>query len=270
MHPAIYTGKLRHRRFQPTGHEFSYDVFMAFLDIDRIPELMSISPFSAYNRWNLASFHESDHFGDPSISLRERLRANAAVAAVNLPRGPIYLLTNLRYFGYNFNPVSFFYCCDESGQVETILAEVNSTFGETRNYWLHPAIQHRTATALQYRLPKTMHVSPFMKMELDYTFLFTPPGEDLVAHMQTLDEGKCFFDATLSLRRDSWSSRSLHSALARYPFMTAKVIGAIHWQALRLYLKGCPVFTKPSCLAVSRQAATLKEGGHSSVPVARS
>jgi uncharacterized protein len=262
MESAIYTGKLRHRRFQPRGHEFSYDVFMAFLDIDRLPELMNVSPFSAYNRRNLAAFHERDHFGDPSMSLRERLRADATASGIELPDGPIYLLTNLRYVGYNFNPVSFFYCYDSDGNVQTILAEVNSTFGETRNYWLHAAIQARTTNSMQYRVSKTMHVSPFMKMDLDYTFTFTVPGDDLVAHMQTLDDGKCFFDATLSLRREDWSAKSLHSALVRYPFMTAKVIGAIHWQALRLYMKGCPVFTKPACAAAAFRTART-EGGHS-------
>lgn len=245
MQPAIYTGKLRHRRFQPVLHEFTYPVFMVLLDIDRIPSLMKISPLAGYNRFRAASFFDRDHFGDPSVSLRERLREDAAAEGLVLPEGPIYLLTHLRYFGYVFNPVSFFYCCDSQGRVATILAEVNSTFGESRNYWLSEANQSGAANSFQYQTPKALHVSPFMKMELDYIFTFTAPEEHLVAHMQTLDGGNCFFDATLDLSREPWTAPALHRALVSYPLMTAKVIAAIHWQALRLYLKKVPVFSKP-------------------------
>ncbi len=269
VQPAIYVGKLRHRRFQPAEHDFTYPIFMVMLDIDAIPALMKVSPLAAYNRFNCASYYERDHFGDPSRSLRERLREDAAAEGITLPEGPIYLLTHLRYFGYNFNPVSFFYCCDSQGRVETILAEVNSTFGESRNYWLHSGNQVANERVLLYRAPKALHVSPFMKMELDYTFMFTAPEERLVAHMQTLDDGKCFFDATLDLRREPWTARALHRALAAYPFMTAKVIAAIHWQALRLFVKGCPVYTKPEGVW-SASDANRSKGDSSLARVARS
>ena len=133
---GIYTGTLRHRRFSPVWHDFTYPLFMVFLDIDRIPELTQISPFLSYNRWNWATFDERDHFGNPRLPLRQRIEADAAEAGVALPAGPIYLLTHLRYLGYCFNPVSFFYCYSPSGELDVVLAEVNSTFGETRNYWL--------------------------------------------------------------------------------------------------------------------------------------
>jgi uncharacterized protein len=245
MQPGIYFGTLRHRRFEPVRHEFTYPVFMVLLDIDRIPQLMSVSRLASYNRFNWASFDERDHFGDPRLPLRERLRADAVASGVEPPDGPIYLLTNLRYLGYSFNPVSFFYCCDSRGCVTAVLAEVNSTFGESQNYWLSAANACPAQNALRYECPKALHVSPFMKMELDYTFIFTPPGERLVAHMNTLNAGCAFFDATLTLRREPWSAHALRRALIRHPWMTAKVIGAIHWEALRLYLKKVPVFTKP-------------------------
>ncbi len=266
MQTGIYIGKLRHRRFQPVSHEFSYPVFMVLLDIDKIPALMNISPFSSYNRFNWASFCERDHFGDPAMNLRERLRADAAAEGIKLPEGPIYLLTHLRYFGYNFNPVSFFYCCDSNGEIETILAEVNSTFGESRNYWLHEGNKLPSAHSLRYQVPKTLHVSPFMKMDLDYTFTFTRPDAHLVAHMNTLDGGKGFFDATLDLDRKPWSGRSLHRALTQYPFITLKVISAIHWQALKLYFKKVPVFTKPArSMPPARASRTEGESSHASV-----
>jgi DUF1365 family protein len=204
---------------------------------------MKVSPFTSYNRFNWASYYERDHFGDPSAPLRDRLRRDAAEQGIRLPDGPIFLLTHLRYLGYNFNPISLFYCYDREGGPEVILAEVNNTFGESRNYWLSGATRTSSPSAHVHRCRKSMHVSPFMPMQLDYRFALPPPCERLVAHMNTLEGEHSIFDATLSLRREPWSARSLHRALRRFPWMTAKVIAAIHWEALRLYLKKVPVFT---------------------------
>ncbi|MBI5085683.1 MAG: DUF1365 domain-containing protein [Acidobacteria bacterium] len=246
MESAIYTGTLRHRRFAPARHEFSYPLFMAFLDIDGIPDLMRVSPFSSYNRWNWASFDERDHFGDPALPLRERLRAAAAEQALTLPGGPIFLLTHLRYLGYAFNPISVFYCFSRERRLDLILAEVNNTFGESRNYWLSGLNRLTPSTAHVYRCPKALHVSPFMPMDLEYRFALTVPGERLIVHMNTLQGAHSCFDATLSLRRQPWSASALHRALGRFPCVTAKTIAAIHWQALRLFLKKVPVFTHPA------------------------
>jgi DUF1365 family protein len=248
MESGIYTGLLRHRRYEPKRHEFSYPVFMSFLDIDRVPELMRVSRVASYNRWNWTSFVQRDHFGDASLPLRERLRIDAAAQGLTLPDGPIFLLTNLRYLGYVFNPISLFYCYNRQGQVETVLAEVNSTFSETHNYWLsaHNRLNPESAATLRYRCEKQMHVSPFMPMELDYGFAFNLPGAKLVAHMKTYSGERANFDATLALNYEPWGAAALRRALIRFPLMTAKVITAIHWEALKLYLKDVPVFTHPA------------------------
>jgi DUF1365 family protein len=258
--PGLYEGTLRHRRFRPARHEFAYTIFMAWLDIDRIPELMAQSPWTSYNRFNWASFEERDHFGDPQLSLRERVEQDARTHHIPLPDGPIFLLTHLRYLGYCFNPISFYYCYDRTGRLDTILAEVSSTFGESRNYWLSTQNQQLSANALQYRCPKTMHVSPFMDMDLDYEFVLTKPAGKLVAHMNTIERGTAsgipFFDATLTLERGPWTARSLFRVLLRHPWMTAKVIGAIHWQALLLFFKRVPVHTHPARMRPPVQEVT--------------
>jgi uncharacterized protein len=258
MESALYLGKLRHRRFSPRLHEFAYPVYMAFVDIERLPELMRVSPLASYNRWNWTSYCERDHFGDPRQSLRERLAQDAASHGITLPDGPVFLLTHLRYLGYVFNPVSFYYCYDRADHLDLMMAEVNSTFGEGYNYWLSASNQRPCDSAKRYTTAKQMHVSPFMDMRLNYDWIFTPPGDRLVAHMNTLSEGKPFFDATLQLDRRPWERRELHRVLAAYPFMTLRVIGAIHWQALQLWLKQVPVFPHPAKLAGARVTTTPK------------
>lgn len=244
MESCLYAGQLRHRRFSPKGHAFSYPVFMAFLDVDGLPQLGKTSRFCSYNRWNWASYCERDHFGDASKPLRERLATDAERNGATIPDGRIFLLTHLRYLGYVFNPVSFFYFYDAGGNLRQMMAEVNNTFGESRNYWLTPPLEKANAAARRYVTDKRMHVSPFMGMKMQYDWIFTPPGEDLVAHMNVRQEGKAFFDATLQLERRDWSA--LPRVLATYPLMTMRVTVGIHWEALKLWCKGVPVFPQPA------------------------
>lgn len=245
MESGIYSGTLRHRRFSPVHHEFTYGLFMAFLDIDRLPELMKVSPLAGYNRRNWVSYHERDHFGDPAKPLRERMSRDAQQRGIVLPEGRIFLLTHLRYFGYNFNPVSFFYCYDREDRLQMIMAEVNNTFGETQNYWLTPEVEHQAGDNKKYRFLKTFHVSPFMKMGSEYEWTFTPPGERLITQSISHELGQAIFDSTLKLERRDWSQGELHRALIRFPWVTAKVIISIHWQAVKLLFKRVPVIAHP-------------------------
>ena len=245
MDAALYTGTLRHRRFRPARHEFTYPLFMSFLDIDRIPELMKVSPFAGYNRWNWTSFDSRDYFGDPALPIEQRLRADAKANGIDLPAGRIFLLTHLRYMGYVFNPVSFFYCFDCNDSLSAVLAAVNNTFAETHNYWLTPACQIVNGNGRSYQAGKAFHVSPFIAMDCSYRFTFSEPDEKLVVQMNVSDGEGLLFDSSLKLRRQAWSGGNLHRVLLRYPFMTLRVIAGIHWQAVRLHFKKVPVVTHP-------------------------
>jgi DUF1365 family protein len=255
MDSALYLGTLRHRRFRTKRHDFTYPIFMPFLDIDLLPQLMNVSPFTSYNRWNWASYCERDHFGDHTLTMRERLMHDASAHGVTLPDGKIFLLTHLRYLGYNFNPVSFFYCYDRQENLQAVLAEVNNTFAETHNYWLSkdsPICQPEIASgstehnnALHFCHPKKFHVSPFLDMQCDYRWTFTPPAEQLIVQQSNVDQEGVLFDATLKLNHRPWSAAEIQHTLLAYPWHTLKVVASIHWQAIRLWSMGVPVVRHP-------------------------
>ena len=253
---GLFIGTLRHRRFAPVAHAFTYPLFMALLDIDRLPELMRVSRLTGYNRFNWASFHDRDHLGDPARPLRERLAVDAARHGIDLPDGRIFLLTHLRYLGYGFNPVSFFYCFDAAERLQIVLAEVSNTFGGAHNYWLRPDAASRSFRSVA---AKSLYVSPFMPVDVDYTFAFTSPEDRLVAHMETVDAGVVAFDATLSLERRPWDANEIRRALLRHPAMTAHVVAGIHWQALRLWWKGVPLVPRITRDGVGERAAYAAE-----------
>ncbi len=237
---GLYVGRIAHRRYAPTPHQFQYALFMALLDIDRIDELMAVSPLTSANHWNWSSFYDADHIGDPSLPLRERLRLSAAEVGRTLPDGKIYLLTHLRYAGYVFNPISIYYCSDGDGGLRCVLADVRNTYGGRRSYWLDPS--DAVTTRFRAFADKTLYVSPFMEMEMQYEFLLTLPGPQLVVHMNVSrhGSGEKVFDATLDLERRPWTAGAIRRTLLEYPLMTAKVIGGIYVEALRLRVKGLP------------------------------
>lgn len=237
IEPGLYSGTLMHHRHTPVAHTFTYPLFMAWLDIDRIPELMRVSRFTAHNRLNWATFDDRDHLGDPAQPLRRRLAEAATHAGIDVPDGPIFLLTHLRYLGYCFNPVSFFYAFDDAHGLKLVVAEVHNTFGGSQTYWLQPDLSQRP---LHASAAKALRVSPFLPMEMTYEFWFTWPGDDLGVDISVMASRSTVFDASLALRRRPWTAREIRRQLLRHPAMTAGVTAAIHWQALRLWWKGVP------------------------------
>lgn len=247
MNSAIYTGLVRHRRYSPVPHSFSYRLFMMYLDLKELPYVFAGRWLWSVGRPNIASFKRADHVGDPALPLDQSIRRLVESRTGRRPAGPIRLLTHLRYFGYVFNPVSFYFCYDPAGrQVETIVAEITNTpWGERHCYVLGPEGNQASGSRKRYRLDKVFHVSPFMDMDVAYDWRFTEPASQLAIHMENLREGRPFFDATMRLKRRELSGPALAHVLTQYPFMTAKVIAAIHWHALKLWMKGLPFHAHP-------------------------
>lgn len=247
MNSHFFVGQIRHRRFQPREHHFAYRLFMVYLDLDDIDRVFNGRWFWSTRGPNLAWFRREDYLGGGAALLAAKVREVVLDAGGPEPQGPIRMLTHLRYFGYCFNPVTFYYCFDTSGQsVESIVAEITNTpWKERKAYVLIPSSDEVEARIHRFCFPKSFHVSPFMPMDIDYDWRFSVPGDDLNVHMNLEREGARLFDATLTLERQPIDGWHLAKALLSFPPMTLKVIAGIYWEALWLKVKGVPVFDHP-------------------------
>ena len=258
MKSCIYEGRVRHRRFTPVVNAFHYRIYLVYLDLAELPYVFDAHPLWSAEHVNVAYFRRRDHLGDPRIPLDRAVRDLVEDRLGSRPEGPIRVLTHLRYFGYCFNPVSFYYCYDvEDRRVDALVAEVHNTpwleehcyvFGEAMNEHPHPGWK-------RYRFDKAFHVSPFMEMEIRYDWRFQVPGEALHVHMNLAAGAVRRFDATLCLKRTPITGRSLTRVLLAYPLMTWKVTAMIYRQAFRLLWKGARIHTHPKKRAASRPGA---------------
>lgn len=247
LRSAIYEGSVRHRRRTPRAHEFQYRMAQLYLDLDELDRVFDGRWLWSSNHRNVAEFRRRDYLGPPEVPLSEAVRQRILAAGATPTQGPIRVLTHLRYFGHVFNPVTFYYCFEADGATLChVVAEITNTPWKERHAYVLPVKQARQrGRAWYWDFDKAFHVSPFMAMEREYRWTFTTPDEGLHVQMDVLRDGDREFDATLSLQRHALDGAELARVLWRYPLMTAQVVGAIHWQALRLWLKRTPVHDHP-------------------------
>lgn len=255
---CIYEGTIDHCRMSPVRHVFRYRLFMMYLDLDELPRLFDGRWLWSTERAAPARFRRSDYPGDASEPLDHSIRTLVERETGLRPAGPIRLLTHLRYFGYGFNPASFFYCFDADGvQLEAVVVHVTNTpWGESHCYVVTPEAgadrplgrAPQPSGELVATRAKKLHVSPFLPMDLDHEFRFSLPGPSLDVRMVDRRRGERVFDAHLALERREISGPALAGVLVRHPAMTARVLVGIYAQALRLYRKKTPFHSHPEPL----------------------
>jgi DUF1365 family protein len=247
MESCIYEGVVQHGRMKPLNR-FRYQLFMLYLDLTELDKLFRVKWFLSSDPFAPACFNRAYHLGDSSVPLDQAVRNLVEAKLGRRPAGPVRMLTQLRYFGYNFNPVSFYYCFDRGGsRVETIIVEIHNTpWGEIFCYVLGEEQNEGSEKEKKFRLSKEFHISPFMNMGIRYEWEFTMPGDFVHVLMTSYENEEKIFDAELSMDRREMTGRAFSRMLIKYPFMNIRIIGAIYWQALRLRVKGAAFYAHPS------------------------
>lgn len=236
---AIYRGVVRHRRHRPRGHSFAYQTYMFFLDLDELPGLISKHWWLSGEGWNICSFRRKDYLGPLEVPLKEAVLNLCESRLGFRPKGRVCMLSHASHFGFCFNPVSFYYAYQDD-DLAAIVAEITNTpWGEKHRYVFD------AREVLTYAFSKEFHVSPFMAMDLDYQWRFGVPEDRLDVFMRLDRAGQKLFDASLSLRREFFSGRSVRRQLLHRPFITVQTVAAIYWQAARLWLKRIPFHAHP-------------------------
>jgi len=240
---VLYTGTVMHARRTPAEHVFTHRVAYAGLDVDRLDELNRLR-LAGYGRRRPVTVRDADYLaGDRPLG--DAIRTYVRSRGHEPSAGPIRLVTGLRVTGYVFNPISFWYLAGAGGATELVVAEVNNTFGERRPYLLEPANAVAGTRLHSHVHPKELHVSPFFGMDQTYRFFLSEPGPRHYARIDVEEAGGRAFIATLTGRGEPLTDAALARTLARQPLLAGRVTGLIHWQALRLWLKGVPVVRKP-------------------------
>jgi len=243
---CLYRGEVTHARLRPKAHRFRYRVFWLMVDVDRMREAASGTRLFSLDRFNLFSLRARD-FGDGSGGpLRAQVERELAEAGIPAPGGPIRLLTMPRVLGYAFNPISLYYCEDRTGRLAAMLYEVTSTFGERRIHALPTDPGTPAAGRFRHGCDKTLHVSPFMHMDMTYDFRGKAPDERMALTINGHDADGLLIATAMAGERRALTDREILAAAATLPFVTLKVTLGIHWQAFRLWMKGVPPVAGPA------------------------
>jgi DUF1365 family protein len=243
---CLYDGHVMHRRLRPLAHRFRYRVFSLLIDLDRLEAADRLSPLFGVNRRNLVSFHEEDHGKRDGTPLADQARGLAREAGVEGEIARALLLCYPRVLGYAFNPISVYYLFAATGELSCVLYEVHNTFSQRHTYAARVRPHERERTGLRQARDKLLYVSPFIDMAMRYEFYLKAPAEKLFLRIGERDQHGAVMAATFAAAQRPLSTRSLLASCLAVPALGLKVVGAIHFEALRLWLKGLRPFARPA------------------------
>lgn len=243
----LYPGRVFHRRLRPRVHELSYRVFYMLLDLDELPALHRRSLLFSYNGFSLFGFHDSDHGDGSGRPLRGWIEAQLARAGIDTGGGRILALTFPRVLGYVFNPLTVYFCQRADGTLAAMLYEVNNTFGDRHSYLI--PVADGGAEAVTQECEKAFYVSPFIPVAGRYRFKLLRPGARMALTIRESDEAGALLTASFAGEARAFSDGQLALAFLRHPLMTLKVVGGIHIEAFRLWLKGMRPAARPAAPA---------------------
>lgn len=255
MKSCLYVGTVHHRRSVPSHHAFRYPLFLTYLDLDELDSVFAQSPWWSINRCNLVNFKRQDFIGPHSMSVKEAVVNTLKQHGVEGFNGQVRMLASLRYFGFCFNPVTFYFCFREGEDEATyLIAEVHNTPWNEKHVYVLSFHSHTELTMPcmnseagrnTFEFAKEFHVSPFNPMSMQYKWSVQQPGKTLQVHIGAHHNAEKWFSASLLLNREPLTSRSMAGILIRFPLMTLKVFAGIYWQAFRLWIKRTPIFDHP-------------------------
>jgi DUF1365 family protein len=244
------------------GHRFSYRVMSLLIDLDRLDEADRQSPLFAVNRAALYSFNEADHGERDGSSLRAYAQRCAGAHGIDLTGGRVLLMCYPRLLGYTFNPLSAYFCYSASGDLALIIYEVRNTFGDIHPYVLPVQPSEISAAGVRQQQDKLFYVSPFIEMAMRYHFRVSPPGHSVKLRILETDREGPLLSATFSGRRRSLTTAALLKSLFSLPLVTFKIVAAIHWEALRLWLKGARLVPRANVAGTNAGANTILASSH--------
>jgi uncharacterized protein len=246
---VLYFGEVMHARLKPIGHRFNYRVMSLLIELDRLELADRQSPLFGVNRAALYSFHEADHGRRDGTSLRGYAQACAAERGVDLTGGRVLLLCYPRLLGFTFNPLSVYFCYAAGGELALMIYEVRNTFGELHCYVLPVKPDEISEAGVRQQQEKLFYVSPFLEMAMRYHFRVSPPGEQVKLRILETDREGPLLSATFNGRRRALTTVALLRSFFALPLVTLKIVAAIHWEALRLWLKGARLVPRPDATA---------------------
>ena len=239
---ALVPGSVMHARMGEPSHRFTYKVFNLLVDVDRLDELAARVPGFAHNRFALAAVHDRDHGARDGSPLGPHVRGLMAEAGRPVDDGRVLLLCYPRILGYVFNPLSVYYVYDGTGALAGLVYEVRNTFGEMHTYVAPIEPGECRAAGIRQTREKLFFVSPFIDMDMVYHFRMAPPAREVRVRILETADDKPLLAATFSGTRIPFTAGNLLRQCLRIPLLTFKVISAIHFEALRLWIKGAPFF----------------------------